>query len=253
VIDAVRAEWVKFRSLPSNVVLMVCVVALSVGFSALITGILPTGDTPQGPSPIEDPASRLDLTLGGTQLAFVICGVLGILCYGTEYRHRTIRPTFTAVPNRLRVTGAKTLLITLVLGVLAALSVTGAVAVGAAVLEARGFPVGFDQPGTTRVLMGSVLLGVLYGLAGLGLGAIVRQPVGAIVGLCLWALLVEPLVAGFFANSIGKYLPFTAGAQVALRVPTNEAFGPWAGLGYFAAWVAVLLVVGSVLVSRRDA
>lgn len=252
-IAAIRSEWVKFRSLPSNVVLVACVLAMSVGFAGLVTAVVPVEDSAQGPSPIRDVGARLDLALSGTQLAFIICGVLGILVFGTEYRHRTIRTTFTAVPNRPRVVGAKVALITGVVGAAAVISVAGAVALGAAVLQGRGYPIGFDAPGTTRVLVGSVLLGILYGLAGVGLGAILRQPVGAIVGLCLWTLLVEPLVAGFLRDSIGTYMPFTAGAQVALRVPTDGAFGPWAGLAYLAGFVALLLGLGAVLVSRRDA
>ncbi|MFY7626872.1 hypothetical protein [Streptomyces soliscabiei] len=46
----------------------------------------------------------------------------------------------------------------------------------------------------------------------------------------------------------------TAGLAVQATVHLHELpIGPWAGLGVLAAWAAAALLVGSLLLHRRDA
>ena len=92
----------------------------------------------------------------------------------------------------------------------------------------------------------------LYGLVGLGLGAIIRATAGAITLLRVW-LIVESIISGFFPK-VGRWLPFTAGSQLMSTSSTfdAEALTPRAGGLLFALFALVLLLVGSTLVVRRD-
>ena len=103
-------------------------------------------------------------------------------------------------------------------------------------LSARGAPIDFSLPGTSRVLIGAVLLAVLYTLAGLGVGAIVRSQPLAIVVIVVWPLLVEGIVGGIFP-SVGKWLPFRAANAMLAIDPTGTSIStPGSARAYLAAW-----------------
>jgi len=59
----------------------------------------------------------------------------------------------------------------------------------------------------------SVLSGIVLGIVGVGLGALVKNQIAAVTGAVIWTLIVEGLVVAF-VESIGKYLP--AGAITGL-------------------------------------
>jgi ABC-2 type transport system permease protein len=92
---------------------------------------------------------------------------------------------------------------------------------------------------------------------GLGLAAILRRTAGAIATL-VGVLLVLPILVSFLPSpwndDITKYLPGQAGSalfQVVQR--DSNGLSTWAGFAVVCAYAAVALVVGAVLVDRRDA
>jgi hypothetical protein len=56
-----------------------------------------------------------------------------------------------------------------------------------------------------------------------------------------------------FVPSVGKYLPFAAGAALQSSDGAEDVLSPLAGGAIFAAFAVVLLVVGGALLTRRDA
>ena len=92
----------------------------------------------------------------------------------------------------------------------------------------RCAPIDFSLPGTSRVLIGAVVLAVLYSLAGLGVGTIVRSQPLAIVVIVIWPLLIEGIFGGIFP-SVGKWLPFLAAGRLLTINPREDVLNPWVG------------------------
>jgi hypothetical protein len=101
-------------------------------------------------------------------------------------------------------------------------------------------------------------LGVI-GLFALGLATIIRHTAGAISAF-VGILLVLPIIVEALPNSlqfdIRRFLPLRIGA-VMMSVNNGgggvHSFGPWTGFFILCAYAAAALVVGCVLLVRRDA
>jgi ABC-type transport system involved in multi-copper enzyme maturation permease subunit len=238
----IRAELLKIRSTRTTVGIVVGMVALIVLFS-LLSGLV---SKPPSLSTTED--QRGLLSLGS--LAGVFSALAGIMLVTSEYRFGTIRPTFLFTPKRSRVIGAK-----LVAGLLAGI-VFGLIgeglgfAIGIAALRGRGINYALDANQTALLLFGTLVGVALWGALGVGLGTIVRNQVGAIIGILAWGFIVENLLFAF-VPSVGRFAP--AHAQDALTGLTTDHLLPAAAGGaILLAWTAALALVGIVLVRHRD-
>ena len=78
-------------------------------------------------------------------------------------------------------------------------------------------------------LLGVVLLAVGLTVLGYGLGLLIRNSPAAICILLLWPLIAEGLIAGLLsaagAEGAVKFLPYSAGFNMALTEPDPDAFG----------------------------
>jgi hypothetical protein len=106
------------------------------------------------------------------------------------------------------------------------------------------------------MVVGGALYLVAVGLLGLGIATIVRSTaagISVVVGL----LFVLPVLVGFLPDwwqvNVVKYLPGSAGASVFTNLNDPAALAPWPGLALFAGYGLLALVVGGVLLARRDA
>lgn len=241
-INSIRSEWIKFRSVRSTLILLMIGGLITVAIGALSIG------------EISDNHQSFNLTdiSGGAQISVILFGALGVQIIGQEYRFNTIRPTFSATPNRWRVLVAKMVVISMAVAVVAALML------GVCVLMGKLFLDGFALDDTdVRIIWGTVLFAVLWSLAGVGVGAILRQPIAGIIILLVEGGVVEPIVGGLFSGTV-KWLPFLNGSQMMFRNegdpdPNFALRSPLDGGVYFAMVIAVVLALGLVLAQRRDA
>lgn len=252
-IDAIRSEWIKLRTARSNLVLA----ALGIGIPLVIATLAAALGDFGG-------ADGRDTFQGTVLLPAYLCvflsGVVGVLSIASEYRHNTIRVTFTSEARRSRVLGAKVIVATLFgtgMGLVAQLLCFG---VAKAILSSKDIALAFDHPGENLSgFLGQIALCGLFTLAGFGIGAILRQPAGAIPFLLLWPLIGESVILRLVfglagAEGAAKWFPFIEG----LRLPVTGDAGSdvlgrvSAGL-YFGGVVLVLVGIGWSLVERRDA
>jgi ABC-2 type transport system permease protein len=242
VIAQIRAELLKIRSTRTTLGLLLGMVALILLF-ALLTGLL---TSVSGLSTRED--QRQLFGLGS--LSGIFAALAGVLLVTSEYRYGTIRPTILFSPDRSRVLAAK-----LIAGALAGL-VFGVVG------EGLGWAIDYlvlSGRNITFVLNGGdVALLTLAGLAGVaawaaigvGLGAIIRNQVGAVITLLAWGFIVDNLLFGL-VPSVGRFTPTRAqDGLVGLTMKHLLAPGPSAVVLF--AWVAGLGIVGFALSARRD-
>ncbi|GAA2603502.1 ABC transporter permease [Actinomadura fulvescens] len=239
-IQLVRAELLKIRSTRMWIGMLV----LSVGFALLglvfLIALAGTDfDGESGIPPVTDPDTVRAFYANASSgvLFMMILGVMGIT---GEYRHQTITQAFLATPRRGRVLAAKLVsyfLFGLVFG-LATVLVTVAVAWPA--LAIKGGSTSLLAHDVPTILGGTVLAMGLYALVGLGLGALIRNQIAAIIVAVAWVQLVEAILT-FAVPDVGKWLP--AGAVRAITHTTGGFGGP-GDLPTLPAWGGVLVLLG---------
>jgi ABC-2 type transport system permease protein len=190
----------------------------------------------------------------GTTIGALFAALTGAIGITAEFRHGTIRPTLLTTPQRTRVVAAKATaaaITGLVIGLLAAGLVA---AIGSIGLSARGIPITLDAGDFTQMIGGGAVGAALWAVLGTGLGAILRGQVGAVVGLCVWLLLIENILIGN-VPSAGKYAPGAgAGALAGLMPDAGSAtlLAPIAGALALAGYAALCIAAGLAAIERRD-
>ncbi|KRA25533.1 hypothetical protein ASD65_14725 [Microbacterium sp. Root61] len=236
--------------------------ALGFVFSAASTGSLP-GNGPQIPA---DMLPSL-LYSSATSVGYVFPVLIGTLMVTTEFRHKTLTPTFLATPRRSTVLIAK-VLIGILLGVLyAVVGIVASVAPSAGFLAGFGLDTGFSSGDTWALIGRMVIAFVLWVLVGIGVGALVRNQVGAIVGVLVFTQFLEPIgrVAASFVEGLSdatKFLPGAAGdalvgaSVLSMSAGTGASTGDplewWAGGLVLLGYAAVLIFLGYLFSWRRD-
>lgn len=245
-------ERIKLFSTRSPWWCMLLALVLTVGFTALIA------------TNVDSVSVRM--TQLGYRFGLMVMLVLAALSITTEYRFGTIRATFQAVPNRIAVMLAKTV-------VVAVLSCI----VGEAVAFGSWATAGLLAPDANLTLATAddwrqvAGVGVVYAISAVlavAVGMMLRHTAGAVALLLVWSLLAEGLIGTIPAigDDVHRWLPFVAAEHFlsgtgdgggtggrGLADAAEMPFGPWGALAYFAAIAAGLWVIAVILVRRRDA
>jgi ABC-2 type transport system permease protein len=240
----VAAELLKLRSTRTGIALIGSVVVLTALISILAS--VATSDF------------RVDLRdyLGIAGFAALFALVLGILAVTTEFRHGTITPALVAVPRRDRLVAAKLaahLLAGMVLG-LSAIAVCAALVL--LILDARGVDTDLGGGDLARIVIGQTAGAGLWAALGVGLGAVVRNQVGAIVGALAWVFAIENLLTIIpgIGDTVRKYgLNGVSSALGNLQTAnTGDLLGQVPGGLMLAAYAAVFVVAGALVLRRVD-
>jgi hypothetical protein len=94
---------------------------------------------------------------------------------------------------------------------------------------------------------------VVYAVIGVGLGALLRNQVGAIVGALVYLNVVEPIVAGIGAiKGAYKWLPGGAARAITSSFQAPELLQPWQGALLLLGYGLLAAVLGTLLAVRRD-
>lgn len=256
---AVRSEWTKLRTVRSTLWSVVATVGLSLAIGIVATAV--TASRWNTTSVLDritfDPTSR---SLTGLLFGQLAIGVLGVLVMSAEYGTGTIRATLTAVPNRRRVLGAKVVVFAAVALVIGELSAFSSFLVGQQILAGSTPYATLGQPGVLRAVIGGGLYLVVLGLLALGIAVMVRHTAGAIsafVGVLFVLPLIDQALPTSVADAVGRFLPAEIGAVMTTTRPDVHlavgSFAPWVGFGLLCAYAVVALLVGGVLLERRDA
>jgi ABC-2 type transport system permease protein len=246
-IRLIRAEFTKLRTTR----LIYGMAAAMAAFAVLtVTALMTTPDIEGNPALSAD--SLPMFVAAPVTLVSAAALLLGILGMTTEFRHLTVTQTFLVTPDRGRVVAAKLVAYPLA-GIAAALTtlvVTAAVATGW--LAAKGITPSLLDARLARIV-GVALLGAgLCGLVGVGVGALVRNQVAALVGTVVWVLIVEGLLMSLVnAPSLGRWLP-SAAAAAAITSPGGAHLSRLAGTLLLAGYALAFALAGTRLVVRRD-
>jgi ABC-2 type transport system permease protein len=241
-ISQLKAELFKVRSTRTTVGLFAGMVGLTV-LIVLLTGLL------SHHYELVTKHDQRGLFAPGA-VSFIFSGLAGVLLITSEYRYGTIRPTFLFTPRRGRVLSAK-LTAGLVTGlVFGAVSLALAIGIGSLILSARGIPSTLSDSDFALLVFGGLAGTALWGAFGVGLGAILRNQVAAVIALLAWDFVVNSLLFGL-APSVGRYMP-TPAADALMGLKAAHLLSPAAGGAVLLAWTAALALAGLMLTLRRD-
>jgi hypothetical protein len=94
------------------------------------------------------------------------------------------------------------------------------------------------------------LASALWAVIGVGVGAVVRHQVAAIVGGIIWILIGDDLASGAL-KSAGRFFPVQA-ANALAHLSRAGLLAAWTGGLVFAGYAVLLVTLGSIAMSRRD-
>ena len=242
---AIAAELFKLRTTRTSwgVTLGSLALVLVISTIAALAGEFSVGDEAPGPDLLE---------IAGLVQIFAL--VLGILIVATEFRHGTITPTLLAVPDRVRLVLAK---LVAALGAGALLGLVAALVCTAIVfplLSSRDIDAGGSSGEVLELILGNLAASALFAAIGVGLGALLRNQVGAIIGALGWIFLVEPLLTIIpgFDDVISKWFPSGAANAAAGTASSPDALGQVPAALVLAGYAAAFVAAGIVMVRRRD-
>ena len=249
---ALRAEWIKLRTVPSTGWALAALVAGTVLFTALVSATASSG----GCAPDTCHDYVVVYSLNGVFVGQIAVVVLGVLAIGSEYSTGMIRVTFAAEPRRRRVLLAKVLDV-------AALAFVGGLATallaynaGRSLLSGSGYPSLTVTDGLVPVAVIALYLTALA-LFSLGVGVVLRSTAGAVT--CVLSLLLLPLIAApLLGERTGEQVldiaPMSAGLAFLRNIDRVESLtaAEWRGLGVMWLWAVAALALALWLIGRRD-
>lgn len=239
------SELLKLRTTRTFFALMGGAVALIVIIAVLAAALGTFKDT-------GTPGRDLLAIAGLAPLFALVVGVIGV---STEFRHGTITPSLLVEPVRTRLMAAKVvaiLIVGLALGVVCYGVCAGLVAV---ILSGRGIATEMSTSDWIGGVIGGAVATMLYAALGLGVGALMRNQVGAIVVVLAWVFVIENLlgiIPGGFGDGIKKYGLSGAGSSLARTAGHATRIGQVPAGLLLLAYALVLVIAGTIVVRQRD-
>ncbi len=255
-IPLVRAELVKLRT--TRLVYVGFAVTVLVAALSVVNGITSAG---RGDNPPLG-ADSLGRAVEGTPTGFfsIIVLILAILAMAGEFHHQTATQTFLATPRRGRVVAAKLVTHASVGLAFAALALLVTLGIAIPWLAAEGVDVSLLNGDIGLKLVGVLASTALYGVIGVGLGALLRNQTAAVAAAVVWVMGIEGILLSVLetlnrgmGDDVGKWLPGLAAHSLAHGSSAEAGLlSPWAGGLLFAAYGLAFAVIGARFVVRRD-
>jgi ABC-2 type transport system permease protein len=192
--------------------------------------------------------------VGNGAFGALFAALIGLMAMTSEFRHGTIRATFVVTPARLRVVMGKVAASVLVGIGFGALASGLALGVGVLLIRGRGYDVLLDSGDVRQLLLGTMVMSALWAALGVGLGAVIRNQVFAIVGLCAWVFVVEIMLFRYLPG-VGRYAPGAAGTAMTGHTVGDSSVHVLSAVGggaVLAGYAAACVIAGALVTNRRD-
>jgi ABC-2 type transport system permease protein len=170
-------------------------------------------------------ASGLQAVTTVTGFAMLVAAALGAIVAAGEFRQATAALTYQATPNRGRVLAAKAIVAIVAGAVFGLLAGTLACGIGLAFAAGKSAPLALGATTMLRHVAGAMCGAAALAALGVGLGTLVRSQLAAVIGIFVWAIVIESVLGGLF-TSLRPYLPYTAATTLAGVKLGGAAFGP---------------------------
>jgi ABC-type transport system involved in multi-copper enzyme maturation permease subunit len=256
--STLASEWVKLRSVRATYIEVVLTVGLALAMTALIS--LAIGSTFEDLS-AEDQATfdPVFTSFFGSAFGAIVMVVLGVTFVSSEYTSGMIRQTLTTTPRRLRVLGAKALIVAGVTLVLGTVTAFGSFWIGQAVLGSyEGVPTASLEGDALRSVVAASLTAPLFPIIGACLGAILRSTASAIttvMSILFLPAFLGGLLPDVIQRNVMRYLPGNASDQLLITTEDTDSvlyldIGP--AIALVVLWLVAFYAVACISMTRRD-
>jgi ABC-2 type transport system permease protein len=252
VIRLVRAEFGKLFSTKLWLWLLLGAVLLTALFVSLTIGF---SDQPNNPAPKLNTVIGQKNLLSSASAAGIWTLILGTIAVTGEFRHQTVTPTFLATPHRGRVVIAKLISYALTGIGYGLATIVVLLAIALPWLSAKSIDFSLSADGIPGTLVGIVLSVAVYTVLGVGLGALIRNQIAAIVGSLVYLLVIEAFVRGLpWIRDYYQYFPGGANAALTGNAPgpNTHLLQPYQGGLLLVGYGVVFAILGTWLAVRRD-
>lgn len=252
--SVVRAEWIKFRSVRSNLITLAAAGIVLVALGTLFSSLAGSGEAL--PPDAARGGDSLAVTFAGLNLSQLVLGVLGALFVAGEYATGMIRTMFTAVAARVPVLRAKAVVVAASTWLVMTVASFVAFFAGQAVYGGGGATYAITDDGVLRAVLGVGVYGAGVVVIGMALGFLLRSTaaaIGTLVGMLMIGPTLIRLLPDAISTPVGKILPSNAGEAFRAVQTNSELLSPAAGFAVFLVWVVGLSVAAAVVLLRRDA
>jgi ABC-2 type transport system permease protein len=227
----------------------------SLALAALsVVGTILTDGSDDNPAPaLTTVEGQRNLFGSGAAGTIFIC-VLGIIGITSEYRHLTATPTFLITPVRAKVIAAK-LISYAMLGIGYALcNIVLVIAMVLPWLSAKDIDVSITGNGIPAVFLATLVVTAIYGILGVGIGALIRNQIAAVSVTLVYLFLIEQLLSVIPGVKEGyRFFPGAAAQAVIQVVNTNTTLlEPWQGGLLLAGYGVLFAALATRLTVRRD-
>ena len=256
-VGAMRSEWTKIRSVRSTYWTLIALVVVSVGLGAAISAGAASELNAHPLHKVGFDPTQISL-FAFFELGQLVIAVLGAMVITSEYSTGMIRTSLTSQPRRGTVYAAKAVVFGLIALVVSLVVSFLAFFLGQALLSSTGVAATLSQPRVLQAVVGSALLVALVAMFSFGLGAIFRHTAAAIT-TAIGVVFVLPIIVNIMPESwqqdIVRWLPSSAGEVLTTTVgsPPPHYFSPWGQFGVTAAYAAAALIIGFIVLRKRDA
>ncbi|MFI6293788.1 ABC transporter permease [Nonomuraea sp. NPDC050790] len=252
-IDVMRSEWTKMRSLRSTVWTAIVAFLIMVAFGGLVSWAVVSSASADATG---SPGQAVMIGLVALPFAAIAMATLGVLVISGEYRTGMIRTSLQAVPQRLTFLYGKAVVFTVAALVVGLVTAYTAFFVSQVILATGDFAASVTDPGVLRAVTGAGLYLAASGLFGLALGTLIRHTPGAIVAVITLNLVLPQLTTvlpGAWGEAVNNHFTSNAGLQLTMVEPRPGGLAPWTGFAVYLLWIAVAMLAGTTLLHRRDA
>lgn len=252
--SVIHSEWIKFRTVRSSITGVVLTLILTIGLGALITSTIRSNwaSRPELRRAVFDPVST---SLAGTLFAQFAVGVIGVLFISAEYSTGSIRTSLAAVPKRLRLVAAKSIVLAFVIVIVAEVACFITFSIGQSIYSGVVPTASLSNASVFRSVLFAGLYLTMLSLIGLGLGLILKQSAASIsvfTSLLLILPIITLLLPQSWQNNIDRFEPSQLGQAMMSPSPAAFTFGAWTALAILALYSAGIVALGSALLVRRD-
>lgn len=247
-IRLIRAEFLKLRT--TQVWFWMLLASVAITALVVVGQLAPSGEVRS--------VNDVPNVFTSSHTAYIAVFVLGVLGVITEFRYQTITPTVLATPSRWRLITAKMITYALVGALYALVCVIVQVAMAMPWLSAKGIHVSLTSDHIPRALVGVFVVVALFGIVGLGAGALMRNQIVAVTVGVIFLLVLQNILA--VIPGVKHAFPYTPGGAVAAIVTiTGERsaegvtlLSATGGVIVLLAWAFIPAVLGAGITMNRD-
>lgn len=245
----IRAEFLKLRTTQVWFWMLVATVAISV--LLIVAQIAPSSGVRK--------ASDVPEMFTSSSTAYIVVFVLGVLGITTEFRYQTITPTILQTPSRWSILTAKLITYAIVGAAFAVVALLAQLAVALPWLSSKNISVDFGNGAVQHAIIGVFGTVALFGIVGLGVGALIKNQIVAVVIGIIFLVVLENLL--LLIPGVRYAWPFTPGgaSRAILNVSgsTDVANGVHllpvgGGIVVLLLWAFVPAVIGAGYTMNRD-